>query len=223
MTRPDRDAFWFRIAADYAMMATCPRAAIGCVIVNPSTRRQVGAGYNGAPAGQAHCTEAGCLLIPGADHCLRATHSEINAAEQVTPGLRNLVAYVVGGRDVCSHCARELYAVGVREIHARPAVPTLDSIIREVNEWQAATFPRATPASVVEHLRREVDELVKDPADVMELADVVFLAVGLAYELDLTVDDLARVVAEKLAINRQRVWQEPDDQGVVEHVREVLR
>lgn len=217
--RPSRDDFWFGIAAAYATMATCPRASIGCVIVNPTTRRQVGAGYNGAPSGEAHCIDTECLMIPGADHCIRATHAEINAASQVAPGLRNLVAYVVGGRDVCSHCARELYAVGVREIRAKPLVPSLDGIIREVNEWQAVTFPRATPASVVEHLRREVDELVKDPTDTEELADVVFLAVGLAYELNLGVDGLTRIVTEKLAVNRRRIWQEPDALGVVEHVR----
>lgn len=216
MTRPSRDEFWFRIAADYALMATCPRASIGTVIVNPTTRRQVGAGYNGAPTGQAHCTEVGCLMIPGADHCIRATHAEINAAEQVTPGLRNLVAYVVGGRDVCSHCARELYAVGVREIHARPAVPSLDRLARDIHTWGAETFPNSTAASTVEHLRREVYELLESPCNGEEQADVFHLLVQLARTTSV---DLAEEVARKFAINRVREWQAADNQGVVEHIR----
>jgi len=219
--RPSRDDFWYGIAAAYATMATCPRASIGCVIVNPTTRRQVGAGYNGAPTGEAHCIDVGCLMIPGADHCLRATHAEINAADQVSPGLRNLVAYVVGGRDVCSHCARELYAKGVREIHTRPLVPSLDGLARDIRAWGAETFVGSTPESTYEHLRREiVDELSKDLTDGEEQADVFHLLVQLAR---VTGVNLQAAVERKFAINRRRVWAEPDEMNVVEHVREATR
>lgn len=217
MTRPDRDTFWFRIVADYATMATCPRASIGCVIVNPTTKQQVGAGYNGAPSGQAHCTDVGCLMIPGADHCIRATHAEINAAGQVSPGLRNLVAYVVGGRDVCSHCARELYAVGVREIRSRESVRNLEALAGEIHAWGGETFPTSNPSSTAEHLRREVYELISNPFNGEEQADVFHLLVQLARVTDV---DLTAEVARKFAINRQRTWQAPDVNGVVEHVRD---
>ncbi len=215
MSRPSWDDFWFRIAANYATRATCPRASIGCVIVQPLTKRQLGVGFNGSPAGQAHCTDIGCLMIPGADHCLRAVHAEINAAQQVSQGMRNLVAYVVGARDVCSHCTRELYAV---EIKAQPLVLRLDDVLAEVNAWQAETFPEATPASVIEHLKREAYELWQKPHDQKEWADVIFLLSSAAEKVG---TPLADVVAWKLAINKQRVWSEPDETGVREHVREV--
>jgi dCMP deaminase len=217
MTRPPWDEYFFDVAARVATRATCPRAAVGCVIVQPTTHRILATGYNGARPTLAHCTDVGCTVL--ADHCVRAIHAEVNATEQIMPGLRTLVAYVVGPRPVCSHCAAALYAVGVREVKWREVAPTLDRVIADVNAWQAETFPRATPASVVEHLRREVAELVADPTNTSELADVVFLAVGLAYELDV---DLTAIVADKLAVNKRRTWGQPDHLGVIEHIREAV-
>lgn len=217
MNRPSWDEFWYDIAADYSRMSTCPRASIGCVIVNPITKRPAGMGFNGAATSQPHCVDVGCTVIPGADHCLRAVHAEINAAQQVSPGMRNLTAYVVGGRDVCSHCARELYAVGVREIKARPAVLRLDDVLAEVNIWQREAFPTETHTAVIEHLRREAYELWQKPHDQDEWADVLMLMADAADRLG---TPLAAVVARKLAICRERVWGEPDESGVVEHIRE---
>lgn len=218
--RPSRDEFWFRVAADYASMATCPRASIGCVIVNPTTKRQVGAGYNGAVAGQGHCSEIGCLMIPGADHCIRAKHAETNAADQVPPGSRNLVAYVVGGRDVCSHCASELYAVGVREIKARLAVLRLDDVLAEVVEWGRQAFPVSTDLTKTRHLLKEAQELDEHPNDAMEMADVLMILAHLAASKNV---DLAWAVARKLAVCRTREWLPADPEtGVIEHVREAV-
>lgn len=199
-------------------MATCSRAQIGCVIVNPTTKRQVGAGYNGAPSGEAHCVDVGCLMIQGADHCIRATHAEINASNQVVVGSRNLVAYVVGGRDVCSHCARSLYAVGVREIKARPAVPRLEDVLAEVVAWGRETFPTSTDAAKTLHLLEEVQELHEHPNDPNEMADVAMILAHLAASKGV---DLAQAVAHKLSVCRTRVWEQADHQGVIRHVREV--
>ena len=213
MTRPDRDAYWFRLAADVATRATCPRASIGAVLTKFD--RIIACGFNGAPEGEPHCPETPAHMA--LDHCQRSRHAEVNALRNALLPPFGATLYVVGNRPVCPNCADRLREAGVMDIRWRVAVPTLDSVIREVNDWQAVTFPRATPASVVEHLRREVLELVADPTNTSELADVVFLAVGLAYELGV---DLKTIVAEKLAINRTRIWGQPDSHGVVEHVRE---
>ena len=66
------------IARTVATRATCPRARVGAVLTR--SRRILTTGYNGAPRGVAHCTEAGCLMVDG--HCLRATHAEANAIVQ---------------------------------------------------------------------------------------------------------------------------------------------
>lgn len=213
--RPDRDTYWFHMASVVAMRATCPRASIGAVLVKFD--RQIGAGFNGAPEGEPHCPETAEHMAIA--HCERARHAEVNALRNALLPPFGATLYVVGPRPVCVNCTDRLREAGVTTIKWRKAVLTLDSIIREVNEWQAVTFPRATPASVVEHLRREVNELIADPTNTSELADVIFLAVGLAYELDIDIDGLARIVADKLAVNRARQWQAPDAQGVVEHVR----
>lgn len=208
------DEYWFRMAAVVATRATCPRASIGALLVRFD--RVISTGFNGSPPGADHCPNTPEHLA--LDHCRVSRHAEDNVLRNALLPAYGATLYVVGPRPVCPNCADKLRQAGVTDIRHRWSVPTLDSVIREVNEWQAVTFPRATPASVVEHLRREVQELVADPTDLSELADVVFLAVGLAYELGV---DLKTIVAEKLAINRARVWGHPDSAGVVEHIREV--
>lgn len=210
----NRDDYWFGMAAHVAQRATCPRAAIGAVLVRFD--RVISTGFNGAPEREPHCPNTAEHLA--LDHCPIARHAEDNALRNALLPAYGATLYVVGPRMVCPDCSDKLRMAGVSDIRWRPSVPTLDTVTREVNEWQAVTFPRATPASVVEHLRREVLELVEDPTDAVELADCYFLLVGLAYELGV---DLKTVVADKLAINRARVWGEPDAHGVVEHVREV--
>lgn len=94
-------------------------------------------------------------------------------------------------------------------------IPVLDAVSRDIVEWGTKTFPRATPESISEHLRREAEELAKAPGDRMEQADVFFLLVQLAGGPEA----LAAACREKLDINKARTWGEPDADGVVEHVR----
>lgn len=212
MSRPDWDSYFFQVAATVATRATCPRASVGAVLAKD--KKILSTGYNGPASGQPHCpTTPEHMALP---HCLASLHAERNALTNATVQTYGATMYVVGPRVVCPDCRDAMQLCGV-EYRYRPSVLTLDSITREVNDWQAVTFPRATPESVVEHLRREVvDELVPKPRDPMEVADVYFLLVGLAYELGV---DLKQIVADKLAVNRARTWGQPDAHGVVEHVR----
>lgn len=97
------------------------------------------------------------------------------------------------------------------------AVDTLDGLADEIGAWQRATFPRATPHSVTEHLRREAEELCRTPTDAEEIADVFMLVVGAARAAG---HDLAAAARAKLEKNKRRVWGTPDADGVVEHVAE---
>lgn len=123
-----------------------------------------------------------------------------------------------------------------------PPGPSLDQIRIDVDEWQVPTFPSATPHGAAAHLRKEAIELygeLWEPAgnqfdgDVigplereihtydrdlvrMEMADIFFMLVQLERTTGI---NLAQAVADKLKINEARAWGEPNEQGVVEHVR----
>lgn len=94
---------------------------------------------------------------------------------------------------------------------------TFSDVVAEYLEWAEQTFPVATVDSIVEHLRREVAELVDDPTDPAEIADVLSLTFHLAYVAGV---DPTKALAAKLEINKAREWGKPDAAGVVEHVRE---
>ncbi len=212
MTRPDRDQFWYGLAAQYATRATGPRAAIGAVLTKFD--RLIGAGFNGAPESEPHCPDTAEHIA--LDHCRRARHAEINALRNALLPPHGATLYVVGQRSICPHCSDRLREAGVMDIRWQPSVSSLDVLARQISEWGAATFPSSTPASTAEHLRREAVEILADPTNGEEQADAFFLLVQL---VRVSGTDLTAEVARKLAINRQRRWQAPDLAGVVEHVR----
>jgi NTP pyrophosphatase (non-canonical NTP hydrolase) len=94
---------------------------------------------------------------------------------------------------------------------------SFEQLIRDIQEWQAATFPNATPHSVIAHLTKELLELAADPLDGEEMADVLHLLIGLAA---LAKVDLRAALAAKFEKNKRRKWGEPDKYGIVEHVDE---
>jgi dCMP deaminase len=217
MSRPDRDTYWFRMAAHVATRATCPRASIGAILVKFD--RQIGAGFNGAPEGEPHCDEIEPLADHLAlEHCERARHAEINALRNALLPPFGATLYVVGPRPVCVNCADRLREAGVSAFKWRATVPSLDTLARAIAAWQAVTFPQATPASVAEHLKREAVELAEQPSDPEELADLFHLLVAAA---EANGYDLIDVVSTKFAVNKARRWGKPDAAGVVEHLKEV--
>lgn len=185
---------------------------------NRETKQQIMAHYGGACI----CCSETTIEFLTLDHVNNDGQQDRRSAKVGRGGYRHYKKLLQEPRRedlqiLCVNCHHAKTITGSCPHATQTPALTLDGIIREVNDWQAVTFPRATPASVVEHLRREVAELVNDPTDTSELADVIFLAVGLAYELDV---DLAAVVARKLAVNRARVWSPPDEMGVCEHIRD---
>lgn len=213
MNRPDWDSYWFRIAAEVATRATCPRASIGAILVKG--RALVGTGYNGAASGQEHCPDDAehMALV----HCDRAVHAERNTLANALVNPFGGTMYVVGPRPICPDCRDALALCGVTDIRHRYGVPTLDTLARDIRAWQARTFPHATPESVAEHLRREAEELVYEPSNPEEIADIFHLLVAAA---EANGYDLVDVISTKFAVNTVRRWQAPDSAGVVEHVRE---
>jgi dCMP deaminase len=118
--RPGWDQYFMQIARTVATRATCPRLSVGAVVVRE--HRILTTGYNGAPHGVTHCTEAGCLMVN--EHCVRATHAEANAIVQ---GALHGIS-LAGSTAYCTHqpcisCTKLLISAGISKIVYEVAYP----------------------------------------------------------------------------------------------------
>ena len=86
---------------------------------------------------------------------------------------------------------------------------------------------------VLYHLKKEVKELIESAtqfdlakhndaeiATCLEFADVFLLLIDAARKFDLDAFHLITWSRMKLEINKTRKWGQPDENGVVEHIRE---
>jgi dCMP deaminase len=136
--RKDWDSYFMDIAFQVAERSTCPRRSVGALVVKD--KRIKGTGYNGSPAGLAHCLDEGCLMVN--NHCIRTIHAEINALLECTPAERRGATIYVTDRP-CAECAKCIINCGIsRVVFARDYPPDYD--------WFAIT-----PQVEVLHLPRE--------------------------------------------------------------------
>lgn len=115
MERPTWTNYFINIAKQVAQRATCPRAQVGAVIVKD--HRIISTGYNGAPAGEPHCTDKGCVVVDG--HCQRAIHAEVNAVCQAAKfgiPVNGATLYYWDSEDreiSCPNCIQVMKAAGI--------------------------------------------------------------------------------------------------------------
>jgi len=108
--RPDWDSYFLKIAFAVSERSTCDRAFVGCVLV--LDKRILTTGFNGSPAGLAHCDEEGHLLVDG--HCVRTIHAETNAIIQAAlhgVSTRASTCYVT--HFPCINCTKVLINAGI--------------------------------------------------------------------------------------------------------------
>jgi dCMP deaminase len=120
--RPSWDQYFLTITRQVAERSTCKRAKVGTVIVRE--KNILATGYNGAPAGLAHCTEVGCLIYESKtpsgeieENCYRTIHAEINAIAQAARNgvsIRDAAIYVT--HTPCIHCMKVLINTGIKQI-----------------------------------------------------------------------------------------------------------
>ena len=87
LKRPDWDTYFMEITHIIAKRSNCLRRHVGAILVKD--HRIITTGYNGAPAGMAHCSDlGGCTRErmgfrsgEGHEYC-RALHAEQNAVIQ---------------------------------------------------------------------------------------------------------------------------------------------
>ena len=117
------DQYFMTITRQVAERSTCTRAKGGAVIVRD--RNILATGYNGAPAGMPHCTDAGCLIYesktPNGDieqNCFRTIHAEMNAIAQAAKNGSNIKdASIYVTHSPCIHCLKVLVNTGIKSIH----------------------------------------------------------------------------------------------------------
>jgi len=119
------DQYFMTITRQVAERSTCMRAKVGAVIVRD--KNILATGYNGAPAGMPHCTDAGCLIYesktPNGDteqNCFRTIHAEMNAIAQAAK------------HTPCIHCLKVLVNTGIKNIYYQKPykLNTLDELLR---------------------------------------------------------------------------------------------
>jgi len=119
--RPSYDEYFMEMAHVVAKRSTCLRRKVGAILVKD--KHILSTGYNGAPKGMRHCSEAGCLRehmnIPsGERHELcRGLHAEQNVIIQAavfgTP-IKGSTLYCTN--TPCVVCVKMLINAGVLEI-----------------------------------------------------------------------------------------------------------
>ena len=110
MKRLSREKYFISIAKLVAKRSTCPRAAVGAVLV--SERRIVSTGYNGSASGSPHCETIGCLLEHG--HCRRTVHAEMNALLHLEHSYSDLIMFCT--HQPCYQCTKALITCGVKKV-----------------------------------------------------------------------------------------------------------
>jgi dCMP deaminase len=122
MDRPNWDEYFMRFAQLASTRTSCMRRAVGAVLVRD--RNVLATGYNGAPKGQEHCEQVGCirekLNVPsGEKHELcRGLHAEQNAIIQAAfHGISIKGADLYCTTFPCVICAKMLINAGIRRIY----------------------------------------------------------------------------------------------------------
>lgn len=123
-----KDHVYGAIAETIAMLGTCCRLKVGCVLLTKEGR-VAGLGYNGAGPGMDHCHEDHCNETC---RCIRTLHAEQNALYS-----RNgdpAVAYVTN--EPCLNCTKELALAGVRRVvYLKPYTSIAEAERTARQEW----------------------------------------------------------------------------------------
>jgi len=119
--RPSWDSYFLAITRTVATRSTCLRRQVGAIVVKD--KRILSTGYNGAPAGIAHCAQRGCLRtklgIPSGERhelCI-GLHAEQNAIIQSAlygVSIQGATFYIT--HQPCVLCAKMMINAGIQEV-----------------------------------------------------------------------------------------------------------
>lgn len=117
---------FFEYADSAAKCSSCPRAKVGCVLVNPVSNAVISIGYNGPPRGSEVLCGGDCCLrdkqnIESGTHVeIGCVHSEYNAiANAARQGTSTLDSHAFISCAPCLMCAKLLYQAGIKAVHVK--------------------------------------------------------------------------------------------------------
>lgn len=88
-------------------------------------------------------------------------------------------------------------------------------ITAQIKQWCDEVYPTRTRDQMIAKLQEEFQELAERPLDAWEMADIMIILLDLCDHLGF---DIAKIIAHKMDINRQRTWQ-ITEQGILKHVK----
>lgn len=104
------DEYFINIAKQVATRSTCPRLAVGAVLVRD--KHIISTGYNGSKPNEPHCCDVGCDMVD--NHCVRTLHAEFNAIEHCAVDTQWSIMYLT--HNPCVACFEKMHKAGVRRI-----------------------------------------------------------------------------------------------------------
>jgi len=123
--RISRDSALMFTAAIFSLRSTC-NTGNGAVIAREG--RIISVGYNGAPTGQRHCLESGCILDLD-KHCQRAIHAEVNAIAMAAKyGIPTEGAELFCTMAPCPNCSKLLVNSGIIRVVYSKSYPDMSGM-----------------------------------------------------------------------------------------------
>ena len=95
--------------------------------------------------------------------------------------------------------------------------------IERQRKFSEETFgPGLRTEGVVNHIRKELNEILDDPKDLYEWIDVIILALDGAWRTGATSEEIVEAIKNKQTINENRNWPDwrtADTNKAIEHIR----
>lgn len=99
----------------------------------------------------------------------------------------------------------------------------MEYLWKYIATWSRATFGSDKdrgPLGPLNHLKKEVDEVILDPLDLYEYADCLILIFDAARRAGFTYEDLQWAAIRKMDINTTRRWPAVSGDEVAEHIKD---
>jgi len=99
----------------------------------------------------------------------------------------------------------------------------LEKFIEEQKKFSKIAFgPYPRPKGIIEHIKSELEEIEKDPEDLLEWVDVILLAIDGAWRAGYSGSTIEAALKHKLEVNKNREWpdwRDADEGEAIEHVK----